>query len=33
MNIESEDFWEKGINVVKNMLEEFKEISYDYKTQ
>ena len=33
MNIESEDFWEKGINVVKNMLDEFKEISYDYKTQ
>ena len=33
MNIESEDFWEKGINVVKNMLDEFKDISDDYRKQ
>jgi len=31
INIESEDFWEKGINVVKDMLLEFKEISDDYR--
>ncbi len=33
LNIESEDFWEKGINVVKDMLKEFKEGVNDYRKQ
>ncbi|WP_456470787.1 M3 family oligoendopeptidase [Caminibacter sp.] len=33
LNIESEDFWEKGINVVKDMLKEFKESVNDYRKQ
>ena len=33
LNIENEDFWEKGINVVKDMLKEFKESVNDYRKQ
>jgi len=33
LNIENEDFWEKGINVVKDMLKEFKESANDYRKQ
>ena len=32
LNINEESFWEKGINEVKDMLNEFKEISYEYRT-
>jgi len=31
IDIENEDFWEKGINTVRKMLNEFKEISSDYR--
>ncbi|WP_459886394.1 M3 family oligoendopeptidase [Caminibacter profundus] len=31
IDIENEDFWEKGMNTVRKMLNEFKEISSDYR--
>ena len=30
LNINDESFWEKGMNEVKDMLNEFKELSYEY---